>query len=223
VLLGHAAHCAGTGDATETNGCTASTVAVGTPVTVHGSDGRDRTGRMVYSSWIAMRSAGETDQATCAYNDFALVELPSAADVNPSVPFFGGPTGLHTGGLPAGTPVVTYGNSPTRAGLAALNPKAGTSAGDIGGGWAHEVYTVSPGIPGDSGSGYLTADGAAVGVLATLNLAPLPVSNGITDLPRAMGYARDHGVRGLTLVKGTEPFEPDPAALLGRGGLVPAL
>jgi hypothetical protein len=178
---------------------------------------------MVYSSWLAMRSAHETDAATCAYNDFALVELPSAADVNPSVPLFGGPTGLHTGGLPAGTPVFTYGNSPTRAGVAALSPKAGTSTGDIGGGLAHEVYTVSPGIPGDSGSGYLTADGAAVGVLATLNLAPLPVSNGITDLARAMGYASGHGVPGLTLVNGTEPFEPRPAALLGGGGPVPAL
>jgi hypothetical protein len=171
---------------------------------------------MVYSSWVAMRP-GETDPATCAHNDFALVALPSAADVNPSVPFFGGPTGLHTGGLPAGTPVVTYGNSPTRLGVAALSPKAGTSAGDVDGGWGHEVYTVSPGIPGDSGSGYLTTDGAAVGLLATLNLAPLPVSNGITDLPRAMDYAAHHGVSGLTLVQGTEPFEPEPAALAGSG------
>src|SRR3954463_5355622 len=52
VLLGQAAHCAGTGDATETDGCDSGTAPLGTAVTIHGSDGRDRTGSMVYSSWV---------------------------------------------------------------------------------------------------------------------------------------------------------------------------
>ena len=42
------------------------------------------------------------------------------------MPFFGGPTGLHRGGLPAASPVLTYGNSTTRMGVEALRPKAGT-------------------------------------------------------------------------------------------------
>jgi hypothetical protein len=216
VLLGQAAHCAGTGEATETNGCDSGTAPLGTDVTIHGSDGRDRSGTLVYSSWVAMQAEDETNPAACAYNDFALVELSSAdaADVNPSVPFFGGPKGLSDGDLPAGAPVVTYGNSTVRMGVEALRPKAGTSAGPVGGGFGHEVYTVTPGIPGDSGSGFLTGDGEAVGVLSTLNLAPLPVSNTMTDLARAMRYARTRGFPDLELEPGTEPFTPNPAAVL---------
>jgi hypothetical protein len=216
VLLGQAAHCAGTGDATETDGCDSGTAPLGTAVTIHGSDGRDRTGSMVYSSWVAMQAVDETDPDLCSYNDFALVELPAAdaADANPSVPFFGGPTGLSDGDLPAGAPVLTYGNSTVRTGVEALRPKAGVSAGPAGGGVGHEVYTATPGVPGDSGSGYLTSDGDAVGVLSTLNLAPLPVSNTMTDLARAMRYAARHGFAGLELEPGTEPFTRKPAGLL---------
>jgi len=116
--------------------------------------------------------------------------------------------------LPAGSPVLTYGNSTIRLGVETLRPKAGTTAGTVGGGFAHEMYTVSPGIPGDSGSGYLTGKGEALGLLSTLNLAPLPVSNGVTDLAHAMRYAAGHGFADLELEPGTEPFTPKPAALL---------
>ena len=86
---------------------------------------------MVYSSWVTMQERGETDVDTCQFNDFALVELdPSdAADVNPSVPFFGGPVGLDSDGLPAGEQVYSYGNSPLRMGIEQLSPKVGVSAG----------------------------------------------------------------------------------------------
>ncbi len=218
VFLGQAAHCAGTGDVTETDGCSSSTGPLGTEVTIHGSDGRDRTGGMVYSSWVAMQAGDETDPDACAYNDFALVELSSgdAADVNPSTPFFGGPTGVHDGTLQAGSAVLGYGNSTTRLGVEALRPKAGSVASTARGGFGHEVYMVSPGIPGDSGSGYLTENGDAVGVLSTLNLAPLPVSNGMTNLAKALRYAARHGFAGLELEPGTEPFTSNPAALLPR-------
>ena len=218
VLLGQAAHCAGTGEATDTDGCTSATAPVGTRVVVHGSDGRDRTGTMVYSSWVAMQDDGERDPDACTYNDFALVELDraDAADVNPSVPFFGGPKAVHEGDLRAGAAVLTYGDPATRRGAAASRPKAGTIADTVGGGFGHEVSTATPGAPGDSGSGYLTARGEAVGVLSTLNLAPLPVTNGVTDLARALRYAADHGFDGVELEPGTEPFTPRPAALRGQ-------
>jgi hypothetical protein len=149
-------------------------------VTIHGSDGRDRTGSLVYRSWVAMQADGETDPDVCANNDFALVELASgdASEVNPSVPFFGGPTGLRERPLRAGSRVLGYGNSTTRLGVEALRPKTGSVVSISAGGFGFEVYTLNPGIPGNSGSGYLTRDGEAVGVLSTLNLAPLPVSNG---------------------------------------------
>ena len=57
-----------------------------------------------------------------------------------------------------------------------LSPKIGTSLGDQGHGWSHIVATVSPGIPGDSGSAFLSPDGKALGVLSTLNFAPLPAT-----------------------------------------------
>ncbi|SDF85243.1 serine protease [Pseudonocardia oroxyli] len=213
LYLGQAAHCAGTGAETETDGCNSSTMPLGTPVTVRGAHGYTTTGRMVYSSWVTMQQRAETDPVVCGYNDFALVELPAdtAATTNPTVPFFGGPTGVNTTGLPLGAQAFSYGNSPTRAGIAALTPKAGVSAGDVADGWQHQVYTVNPGIPGDSGSAFLDASGRALGLLSTLNLAPLPVSNGVTDLARSLAYANAHsGLGPVGLVDGTAPFTPTP-------------
>jgi len=71
------------------------------------------------------------------------------------------------------------------------------------------VYTVAPGIPGDSGSGFLDAQGRALGVLSTVELAPLTGENGVGDLAHELRYARLHsGIAGLHLVRGTEPFQP---------------
>ena len=70
--LGQAAHCSGTGAATETNGCTSGTLPVGTPVKVQGAA---HPGVMVSNSWATMQLIGETDRNTCANNDFALVRL----------------------------------------------------------------------------------------------------------------------------------------------------
>jgi hypothetical protein len=69
------------------------------------------------------------------------------------------------------------------------------------------VYTLTPGVPGDSGSAFLDAQGRAIGVLSTLALTPLPGSNGVGDLPRELAYAqRTSGISGLRLAAGTEPF-----------------
>lgn len=204
VFLGQAAHCAGTGGATETNGCDAGSLPLGTPVEVTGAS---RPGTLVYSSWIAMQDARETDAETCDYNDFALVELDPAdvARTNPSVPFFGGPTGLATG-TAFGDDVYSYGNSSLRLGLSPLSPKRGTSLGDSPGGWSTTVYTVTPGIPGDSGSGFLDSTGKAFGTLSTVAIAPLPASNGVSNLAEELAYAQSHGFAGVTLVNGDVPF-----------------
>ena len=80
---------------------------------------------------------------------------------------------------------------------------------DTGGGWSHQVATLTPGIPGDSGSAFVSADGKAVGTLSTLGLAPLPLSNNIGDLAKELAYARaNSGISGLRLALGTEPFTP---------------
>jgi len=217
VYVGYAAHCAGTGGSTDTNGCTVASVPLGTPVDFS-NDGNllgEGTivghGTLAYSSWITEHQLGTTDPNTCAYNDLALVKVdPSdVGKVNPSVPFWGGPTGIDTNGTQAGDRVYTYGNSSLRFGISLLSPHTGLSLGDdpADGGWSHPLYTVTPGIPGDSGSGFLSADGTAIGVLSTLGLAPLPASNNIGDLSRELAFAQAHsGIAGLRLVPGTEPF-----------------
>lgn len=217
VYIGYAAHCAGKGAATDTDGCTTESEPVGTPVTFNegGSLIDEGTvigkGTLVYSSWITMQELGTKDANTCAYNDFALVKVAAAdvAKVNPSVPFWGGPTGLSTSTLGLFDNIYSYGNSSLRGGLTLLSPKAGVGLGDseADGGWSHPLYTLTPGIPGDSGSGFLDADGKAIGVLSTVSIAPLPLSNSIGDLSRELAFAQAHsGISGLKLALGTEPF-----------------
>lgn len=217
TYVGYAAHCAGTGEATDTNGCEAGSLPLGTRVEFSGggsllsSGTRVGGGELVYSSWLSMAQVGESDANTCAYNDFALVKVDDAdlGKVNPSIPFWGGPVGIDTDGTDAGEKVYSYGNSSLRFGLTELSPKTGTSLGTSGDGWTHPVYTLSPGVPGDSGSAFLDGEGKALGTLSTLALAPLPASNGVGDLARELSYAQQHsGISGLELVLGTEPFSP---------------
>ena len=220
VYVGYAAHCAGLGEATDTDGCETDSLPLGTKVDFsndgslvdEGTDRRARHAR-AYSSWITEHQLGTTDANTCAYNDFALVKVAAAdaAKVNPSIPFWGGPTGIDTDGTAAGDDVYTYGNSSLRAGVSALSPHQGVSLGDdpADGGWTHPLYTATPGVPGDSGSAFLSAGGKAIGTLSTLGLAPLPASNNIGDLAHELAFAQQHsGIAGLRLVNGTEPFVP---------------
>jgi hypothetical protein len=219
VYVGYAAHCAGLGEATDTNGCEADSLPLGTRVTFNEggsliSEGTQvGAGTLVYSSWLKMHELGTTDPNTCAYNDLALVKVDAGdvGKVNPSIPFWGGPTGIDTDGTAAGDRVYTYGNSSLRAGISQLSPHTGISLGDdaADGGWSHPLYTVTPGVPGDSGSAFVSADGKAIGVLSTLGLAPLPLSNNIGDLGKELAFAQAHsGISGLALVPGTEPFDP---------------
>jgi len=214
VYVGYAAHCAGLGEATDTNGCTTPSHPLGTRVRFATGanlvDGGTTVGfgRLRYSSWISMVDRGVTRANPCEYNDFALVKVNRAhvGKVNPTMPGFGGPTRLRRGRIDDGATVHTYGSSSLRP-LEPLSPKSGTVLATRGGGWSHEVYTLTPGIPGDSGSGFLDAQGRALGTLSTVALAPVPGSNGVANLRRELRYAqRWSGIPGLRLVRGTEPF-----------------
>jgi hypothetical protein len=219
VYIGQAAHCSGTGGSTETNGCDSGSLPLGTPVEVGGAS---QPGTMVYNSWLAMQAAGETDPNTCAFNDLALVRLNPAdfAKVNPSIPFWGGPTGVDSNGTAAGESVYSYGNSSLRGGVAQLSPKQGVSLGDAGGGWSHNVYTATPGIPGDSASAFLNSAGAALGVLSTVQIAPVAGSNGVGDVSHEINYMSSHSSLGAQLANGTQPFNPSIVAnLLATLGL----
>ena len=217
TYVGYAAHCAGRGAATDTNGCRTPSLPLGTPVrfargaTVVDPGTTVGRGTLAYSSWRTMRARGERRDNVCAANDFALVRVRArhVDKVNPSVPFWGGPTGV--GGVAeAGTQVYSYGSSSLRP-TDTLSPRSGGSLGASYGGWGMDVYTVTPGVPGDSGSGFLDDRGRAVGTLSTVAAAPFPASNGLGTLARELDYAQRHsGIGGLRLVRGTEPFTPLP-------------
>lgn len=222
TYVGLAAHCAGTGAESETNGCSAATLALGTPVAVTGAA---KPGVLVYSSWVTMQIDKETDPDTCEFNDFALVKIDPAdtASVNPSLPGFGGPTGV--GAAATGATVFSYGNSSLRMGVAALSPKQGVVVKVTGAGWGRTVLTLTPGIPGDSGSGFVNAGGQAIGVLSTLSLAPLPLTNGSPWMivGEVVGLAERRGLRIAPLrrpLKATAArlasLDPDGLALTGR-------
>jgi hypothetical protein len=203
TYLGYAAHCAGASESTGLSGCEEPTLPLDTAVTIVGRDGSRTSGRLAYTSWGTMQQRGETDPARCLHNDFALVELDPAdvARVDPTVPVFGGPTGLDTDGTVFGEPVFSY-----QPQTGATRIKQGRSLGTSGGGLAHRVETRPPGRPGDSGSGYVDGDGRAFGVLSTL-FTDGSATNGVTDLAHALAYANAYGGIGrVTLVPGREPF-----------------
>jgi hypothetical protein len=143
VYLGQAAHCSGTGAATETNGCAADSLPLGTPVEV---DGATPCGELAYNSWITMQQVGESDEETCAYNDLALIRF-DPADVPNVKPVLRRAHwsrqlgrhrvhGLHLRQLLAA-------GRRHRA-----QPEAGIVVQNSPGGWSHDVYTLTPGIPG---------------------------------------------------------------------------
>jgi hypothetical protein len=219
VYLGQAAHCSSQGSNTETNGCSTKSLPLGTPIYVGelvngGLQKGTLAGTLAYNSWITMQGKGETDANTCAYNDLALIKIASAqvANVNPTVPFWGGPNGLAPVVSKTGDQVFSYGNSILRLGVSALSPKTGVSLGEAeaSGGWSQELYTVTPGIPGDSGSGFMDASGNALGVLSTVELAPVPASNGVGTLAKELAYANAATGLGLKVASGTTPFSSVP-------------
>jgi hypothetical protein len=206
VYIGQAAHCSGTGGNTETNGCDAGTLPAGTPVDVNGAS---KPGTMVYNSWATMQAKGEKDPDTCQYNDLALIRLDpaDAGKVNPSIPHWGGPNAVGAT-TQLRDKVYSYGNSELRGGVTQTSPKEGYSLGDDANGWTHTVYTASPGIPGDSGSAFLSKSGAALGVLSTVAIAPAAGSNGVGDIAKELAYMKaNSSFSGVSLALGTEPFK----------------
>jgi hypothetical protein len=221
VYLGQAAHCSSTGSNTETNGCSTHSQPLGTPIYAGelvngGVQNGTLIGTLAYNSWIAMQSAGEKDTNTCAFNDLALIKIGSTqvANVNPTVPFWGGPDGLAAGVSATGERVFSYGNSILRGGVSALSPKTGVSLGEAesSGGWSEQLYTLTPGIPGDSGSAFMDASGNAQGVLSTVELAPLAGANGVNMLAKELAYANKATGLGLAVAAGTTPFSSVPVS-----------
>lgn len=211
VFIGYAAHCAGLGGQTDTDGCATESLPIGTPVEIQGAT---KPGLLAYSSWSAMRAAGEQDPTICANNDFAFVRVDPADHlrVSPSVPVWGGPSGVAPSNLSPFIGLRAYGNSGLRLGLTPVSPMGGLSTGTSEGGWSHQAFTVLPAVPGDSGMPLLDDRGRAVGLLSTISILPNVGTLNFTDVALAMQYARTHGFGGLQLALG-DPFEPNQLPL----------
>lgn len=156
-------------------------------------DGTRATGTLAYSSWLTMAEVEETDASALEYNDFALVRVDNdyRALVHPAMRHFGGPVSLASSSdVATGDKVLTYGNSGIRQQVDPLSWHEGAVVARPDP-WTTTVLTATPGIPGDSGSGALTADGRALGVVVTLTVAPLAGTNGVTSLDLALDYARE--------------------------------
>lgn len=161
VYLGVAAHCV-------------SGLKVGDPADIGPGIAK---GAIAYASWYVMNNsevpddptqpascASEKDAAVCDANDFALIKLDPAtvAMTSPAMLHFGGPVGLaDSSSVKQLDKVLTYGNSDLRSGLEPYQEKEGYVSEETG--WTTYILTQFPGLPGDSGSGVVTADGHALG------------------------------------------------------------
>ena len=96
-------------------------------------------------------------------HDFGLVRIPSSAEdaVDPSLPQFGGPSGVSEGAVPAGLPVNQYGAGVANGEVFPTMGSNGVSEGDLG--TSESWYAGIRASPGDSGSP-LQATEAGTGV-----------------------------------------------------------
>lgn len=121
-------------------------------------------GRVVYSSWATL---GEDPTDAQLMNDFALIEVQedSIGLVHPAMLHFGGPVKVADGGsIKSGEKVLAAGNTPVRPGPDQLDGLEGKVM-SAGGTWSFEAYFTPYSWGGDSGSGVMTADGEAAGIL----------------------------------------------------------
>ena len=216
LYLGQAAHCSEADRVS--NGCRARSRPLGTPVAITQGKANIGMGQVVawgtlaYSSWVTMQRRHDHVIAQCAFNDFALIRLKRSDRhlVNPSLPFWGGPEGLADHEVATGEKIYGFGHSELRKAGSTGSRQSAITIADLpqADGWSHSFVAESPGIPGDSGSGYLDSSGDALGTLSSLRIS-YALINAIGDLHRELTYARKYsGLRGLRLELGTMPFDP---------------
>lgn len=176
LYLGTAAHCVGD--------------SIGNAVRLRSGTG-PVIGHVAFSAW---KESGYSLGFGGGERDFALIEIDPAmhAEVHPSMVHFGGPTGvMPVEEVAAGQKVATYGNSGLRFGLHPANHREGYVT-SVTAPWTVHVFTVTPAVWGDSGSGMIMGDGRALGVVVTLGLVP-PGSTGITVLTTSLDLAATTG------------------------------
>lgn len=147
---------------------------------------------------------GEFAYAVLDYTrDFALIRLDDTVPAWPEMTHFGGPTGIYTDR--SLTPVVLhhYGHGTITGQYTKARSMVAPNTANIYG-----VAAIGTGLWGDSGSGVISSDGRAVGVLVTLGGFWLPSAgtNGISRLDYQLPFAQNH--LGTTLTLQTAPLRP---------------
>ncbi|MEX2459045.1 MAG: hypothetical protein WD770_08680 [Actinomycetota bacterium] len=138
--------------------------------------------------------------------DFSLIRLDPGVPVNPQMCHFGGPTGINSATTSATTVLHHFGQG---LGVGLLVP--GRSAVAVGMPDPDHVFAMGAVVPGDSGSGIISSDGRAVGVIVTtgVHIASLGTSGvdaglmGVTRL--APQLARANQVTGVSYSIVTAP------------------
>jgi hypothetical protein len=135
--------------------------------------------------------------------DFALIRLDAGVEANPAMCHFGGPTGINND--QPSSPVVLH-HFGQGVGVGQTVP--GRSALALGMPHPDHVYAEGAVVPGDSGSGIISEDGRAVGVIVTvgIHLASIGTSGvdagtmGVTRLGPQVARAQQQTGIGFTLV-----------------------
>lgn len=194
--IGTAAHCFSPDTNSGVDPCDAANETTGfAEITIENAS---RPGTLIYSSWDAMQQNDESPGSDlCAFNDFALVQIHAddIDNVHPAAIAFGGPTALFAGLAAVGDTVYSYGQSPFHGGVDDLEEKQGQITRVVAGGLAYRISADNAGLPGDSGSAVLHQDGRALAVLSDIGAGvnSAPVTNGVVNLERALGYAKSGG------------------------------
>ena len=130
--------------------------------TVGGTTGLTFTGTTIALGDVAYARQNLPDGSEVGH-DFGLVRIPSSAEdaVDPSLPQFGGPSGVSEGAVPAGLPVNQYGAGVANGEVFPTMGSNGVSEGDLG--TSESWYAAIRASPGDSGSP-LQATEAGTGV-----------------------------------------------------------
>lgn len=141
--------------------------------------------------------------------DFALVRLDPGVQADPQMCWFGGPTGVNSDNPGLDEPVLLhhFGNG---IGIGTLLPARSALA--LGMPDPDHVYAEGVVAPGDSGSGIISSDGRAVGVIVTVGIHSQSIGTsgidagtvGITRIGPQV--ARAQQVLGLTLTLQTAPL-----------------
>lgn len=131
--------------------------------------------------------------------DISMIRLSKSVTANPAMCAWGGPTGINADITHSTVQLHFYGNGTLIGDL--VHARTLTAFGMPDSDVVHSDGLISP---GDSGSGVISADGRAVGVLVTLGIHDGPGGfglNGITRLPPQIPIAEQAMGTNLRLVR----------------------